>query len=89
MVKNGDEQVSEDDQRERAQLENEEQDNSHQQNQKAGNVHSGELEILELQRNHIDRADQQISKKEGEKEHHPIIVKDGNILRTCRNETQK
>ena len=77
MIKDGDEQVPEDNQRERAQLENKEKDDAYQQYQIACDVHAAELEILELQRNHVDGAHQQNGEKDGKEKHHPKVVEVG------------
>lgn len=80
MIKYGDEQVAEDNQRERAQLENQEQDDADQQQEITGDVHPGKLEILEFQGDHIDRADQEDGEEDGKDEHHPKAVEDGDMF---------
>ena len=64
MIKNGDEQVTEDNQRKRAQLENKEENQSDQKNEITGDIHSSELEVLEFQGDHIDRSNQEESKED-------------------------
>ena len=89
MIKNGNEQVTEDDQRKRAQLEDKEENQSDQKNEITGDIHSSELEVLEFQGDHIDRSNQEESKEDGEHEHHPVIVQHGDMLGCSGNETQK
>ena len=89
MIKNGDEQVTEDNQRKRAQLENKEENQSDQKNEITGDIHSSELEVLEFQGDHIDWTNQQDGKEDGKHEHHPIIVQHGDMFGCGRNETQE